>query len=353
MADMTHQAEFGPVGAERLEGVSRAGMAVQVTGALLSVALLAGMGVWGYQLIVRDAHGVPVVRAMGGPMREAPENPGGELALHTGLAVNEVAAVGEAAPPEDTLLLAPVTADLTEEDLLVQPTAEAGEVLAQGVIAPEPTALDATPEPIQLASADAEPMSEADILAWADQIAAGAEPLSALADEPIVSETAVAAAVGEAMAALDGATVETTEVVAEADVTEIEGGLTRALRPPARPGSLVVASSAVETPSAADTSAAVAAQPFAVSTAAIPAGTILVQLGAYDSTEMAGTAWQTLASDFAEFMDGREHLIQEAASGGRAFFRLRATGFADLDEARRFCSALVAEDAACIPVVVR
>ena len=128
MADMTHQAEFGPVGAERPEGVSRAGMAVQVTGALLSVALLAGMGVWGYQLIVRDAHGVPVVRAMGGPMREAPENPGGELALHTGLAVNEVAAVGEAAPPEDTLLLAPVTADLTEEDLLVQPTAEAGEV---------------------------------------------------------------------------------------------------------------------------------------------------------------------------------------------------------------------------------
>ena len=57
--------------------------------------------------------------------------------------------------------------------------------------------------------------------------------------------------------------------------------------------------------------------------------------------------------EFAEFMDGREHLIQEAASGGRAFFRLRATGFADLDEARRFCSALVAEDAACIPVVVR
>ena len=94
MADMTHQAEFGPVGAERPEGVSRAGMAVQVTGALLSVALLAGMGVWGYQLIVRDAHGVPVVRAMGGPMREAPESPGGELALHTGLAVNEVAAVG-------------------------------------------------------------------------------------------------------------------------------------------------------------------------------------------------------------------------------------------------------------------
>ena len=52
-------------------------------------------------------------------------------------------------------------------------------------------------------------------------------------------------------------------------------------------------------------------------------------------------------------MDGKERLIQQAESGGQPFFRLRATGFEDMADARRFCSALVAEDAACIPVVVQ
>ena len=354
MADWTQDAGGYPAEPETSSTGARAGLAAQITGAVVSVALLAGMGVWGYRLVVRDAQGVPVVRAMGGPMREAPDNPGGELALHTGLAVNAVAAVGEAAPPEDTLLLAPVTADLTEEDLLVQPTAEAGEVVPEGVIqSAAPLPAEPEPEPIQLARTDDAPMSEADILALADQITAGAEPLTELSDAPIVADSAVAAAVGEAMAALAAEQTDPPSVeVASADdapLEEIAGGLARALRPPARPGTLTAASSAV-TPEAAPGAADAG---FAVSTTTLPAGTVLVQLGAYDSPDMAGTAWQTLAGDFGDFMEGKERLIQEAASGGRAFFRLRATGFADLDEARRFCSALVAEDAACIPVVVR
>ncbi len=52
-------------------------------------------------------------------------------------------------------------------------------------------------------------------------------------------------------------------------------------------------------------------------------------------------------------MNGKDRLIQRAESGGRTFYRLRAMGFDDLADARRFCSALVAEEAACIPVVVR
>ena len=37
-----------------------------------------------------------------------------------------------------------------------------------------------------------------------------------------------------------------------------------------------------------------------------------------------------------------------ATSGGRTFYRLRAMGFEDLSDARRFCSALVAENAECM-----
>ena len=75
-------------------------------GAALSLALIAGLGVWGYQLLVRDVSGVPVVRALEGPMRIAPEDPGGARAAYQGLAVNEIAAEGTAAEPADLVVLA-------------------------------------------------------------------------------------------------------------------------------------------------------------------------------------------------------------------------------------------------------
>ncbi len=56
---------------------------------------------------MRDVSGIPVVRAMEGDMRVLPDNPGGGVAAHTGLSVNEVAAMGEAGGPEDRLVLAP------------------------------------------------------------------------------------------------------------------------------------------------------------------------------------------------------------------------------------------------------
>ena len=78
-------------------GESRVSNLTNFAGAALSLALIIGVGVWGYKLVVRDVSGIPVVRAMEGDMRVLPDNPGGAVALHTGLAVNEVAASGEAA----------------------------------------------------------------------------------------------------------------------------------------------------------------------------------------------------------------------------------------------------------------
>ena len=71
---------------------------VNVIGATCSVALVLGLVVWGYKLAVRDVNGVPVVRALEGPLRISPENPGGDFAVHQGLSVNAVAAAGTAAP---------------------------------------------------------------------------------------------------------------------------------------------------------------------------------------------------------------------------------------------------------------
>ena len=82
-------------------------------GAAASLALILGVGIWGYKVVARDVSGVPVVRATATPMRIAPENPGGTLADHQGLAVNQVAGSGIAAPPADRLVLAPRPAGLS------------------------------------------------------------------------------------------------------------------------------------------------------------------------------------------------------------------------------------------------
>ena len=286
-------------------------------GAAISLSLIVGIGIWGYKTISRDVSGVPVVRAASGkPMRVAPADPGGAPALHQGLAVNEVAADGAAAKPADRLVLAPPPVALEEEDM----PGEAAPALAaaQGGEADGPVAGGEAP---QMAS----------IRALAEKLATGTDPLGeAVTAEPeTLQQAAVVLPAAEP------------EAVPEAMKKEIEGGIKASLRPRLRPGKLAAA--AVATPVAAAVT-----QELEVTD--IPAGTRLAQLGAFDSPEVARKEWDRLSARFGDYMDGKQRVIQKAQSGGRTFYRLRAIGFADLNDARRFCSALVAERADCIPV---
>jgi len=90
---------------------SRLGAAV---GAFVSLAVLAGVVVWAYRLGVRDATDVPVVRAVEGPMRVRPDDPGGAQAAHQGRAVYDVMA--DAPAPLETIVIAPPPERLSAED---------------------------------------------------------------------------------------------------------------------------------------------------------------------------------------------------------------------------------------------
>jgi len=90
-----------------------------------------------------------------------------------------------------------------------------------------------------------------------------------------------------------------------------------------------------------------------VSATEIAAGTRLVQLGAFESEDVARAEWDNVALRFPEMLEGKDRVIEMAQSGGKTFYRLRAHGFGDLSASRRFCAALVAQGAACIPVTVR
>jgi len=278
----------------------------QFIGAFLSLALAIGIGVWAYKLIMRDVSGIPVIAASSDPMRIAPEDPGGTSAQNQGLSVNAVAEEGSVTNPQK-VTLAPrpvvlVTDDLASNELKQKAT----EALRVSNI--ETTSLDMN--------------------VLADEIV-GDSPEPSIADVQI-----------------DGNQVENALRMALSGEIEQEAEDERqsaaSLRPRARPSDISPAPNSVELASVQE-----------IAPENIPAGTALVQLGAFDSEAIARTEWMRLSQKFPSFMAERSRVIQRADRGGRIFYRLRADGFADLNDARRFCALLVASNADCIPVTVR
>ena len=280
-------------------GLETAANALNWLAAALSLALIVGLGIWGWQLVQRDATGVPVVRAMEGPMRITPEAPGGREAAHQGLAVNSIAAEDAASVTPEQVVLAPDDLALTEEDASL-------------------TAL--------LEQAEFEAVTEA---------APAMETQSA-------TDLAVAAALADFDATIASAVLTSEEEVASDKPISV-GTLTVSPRPAPRPVRLALAGSAT-----------LNVEPSLDVTAdQVPAGERQVQLGAFVSPEVATEEWNRLNANFDGYLDGKQRLIQQAEAGGKTFYRLRVVGFDDLSDANRFCSVLVAGNASCIPIVNR
>jgi hypothetical protein len=285
------------------------------TGAAVSLALVVGVGVWGYKLLVRDVSGIPVVRAVAGEMRVRPQEPGGDFAEHQGLSVNRIAALGDAEERVEELRLAPQPTVLDAEDL---PMAEVEDV--ELTLDEEAAPAAQAPAAQDIAAA----LDNGTVDALVAQLTSGVAPMDALdAETAPVLASVVTEELGEVMDAQ---------------------GIRVSLRPSLRPG---------RSTAAAPTSASTSKAPPEISADSLPAGTRLVQLGAFDTPEIARAQWGQLNSRFGPFMEGKKRVVMEAKSGGRTFYRLRAEGFADIGDARRFCSALVAESVDCIPVVTR
>lgn len=314
---------------------------LNVVGSVASIALVAGVMTWGYNTIVRDVSGIPVVAASKEPVRVQPENPGGQLTANIGLSVNEVIAEGANDAPVAQVTLAPDPQSVTEEDApLAQMAAFEAEALEaealenmqveQAVaIVPQP-AIEATQPEAVITNASLD--TEDGIMALANQLAMNVTPLSALD----LSDVA------EVQTSVTDARTETANAVT--------GGIAESVRPKQRPAGVRLAST-----SASDM---VAAQPVAnaareLDPATLGSGTRLVQLGAYESADVARSEWSKISGQYAEFFTGKDRVIERAESGGRVFYRLRVHGFADLSDARRFCSVLVSGKDDCIPVVVR
>lgn len=307
------------------EAPGRVQRIVYMGGAVLSVGLVLGFVIWGYKLALRDMAGIPVVRAMEGPMRVAPADPGGTVSEHQGLSVNAVAADGVAGDPADRLVLAPRPVDLTLEDSAGSFAAPAAPVSARATATPGLTLAAPTPEapsPIEAAVAEA---TEADLLQL----------------DPTADVVSLAGSLGAPQA--------------DPQAQPLPGVmLAGVVRPLPRPVHFGTVPDAATAPVAALAAAVAPVAPVTeIDPATLSPGTRLVQLGAFDTTDAARAEWDKLFVRFGDLMQGKSRVVEAAQSGGRTFYRLRAHGFDNDTDARSFCSAFLTGQAACIPVSQR
>jgi len=332
--------------------VERLSRLTHYLGALVSVGLIVILAVWGFKLVVRDVSGVPVIRAVEGEARTAPDDPGGELTDRTGLAVNAVSG-GAAATVTEQVAIAPAPTGLDAQDV---PMGELG-ATAQAARPVDLPLSDDTPRVIAM------PDGEAAAAAAALAAQSTVEPDEVTSGLISTDAPSTEAPVNEALTDLAGQETQDlaiNQALAEAHATPAPASVAQSQRPSPRPRRLAAAQTA-PAPAAIVTSTPAAARPEAApkpaaaepAPAKVASGSAMVQIGAFDSDALAKGEWQRVSGKFGNLFSGKSRVVQEAQSGGRTFWRLRAGGFESKDEARRFCAALIAGGVDCIPATAK
>ena len=279
-------------------------------GAALSLSLLTGAIGWSYQLIVRDINQIPIVRAQLGPLRVAPDDPGGLTAANQGLSVTQLA-VNERPLLSDEIFLAPAAEVLSEENVALQISEENSSVTNKEKF----DTLEVSTE------------NSLDLKIMPEQNATGL----ASNNEAVLSTAAFSPKKLE---------IENAVSLALSLTNEVDSSF-NSLRPKIRP----VVLNEIQT----DNIAQSVANELVVT---LPVGSAVVQFGAFESKSLAQIEWQRLEALLGSVLTSKNMVIQKAESGGKVFYRLRAVGFDDLSDARQFCSA-VNDKAGCIPVMTR
>lgn len=280
------------------------------TGAALSLFLLAGAIGWSYQLIVRDVNQIPIVRAQLGPLRVAPDNPGGLTAANQGLSVTQLA-VNEKPLLSNEIYLAPAAEILNEENLALKVKEEYESDKVDGAF--------------EIKEVNAENSMNLEALPDQKEVDSRSNDLGVLSK----------AAFSQKKIEIENAVSLALSITNEPDKS------LSWLRPKIRPVGFYRNGNITE-------DQIVSNEPMPK----LPIGSAVVQLGAFDSKSLAESEWQRFEKILGSILIPKKMVVQKAESGGKIFYRLRASGFSDISDARQFCTA-ISDKVACIPVVTR
>lgn len=265
--------------------------------AVVTVVALAAVVTWAYRLGMRDAQDVPVIRAMVEDMRIAPEDPGGLQVAHQDRRIYDV--ITDDAPREEpATALAPPPEPLVDEDVAM------GQLLREAA-------------PVRTEA----PFAEGDRQIEAQSPAAPRDPVETVAPSDGLATQS------DAIASID-------DLVRE--VLGVSGAIADGMpspRPRVRP--VLVSTGPAQT------------RPRP--TAPQPA----IQLGAYQTRDVALQMWRSLSARNGDLLAGRDPVVNELAGSSPPLYGLRAVPFATTAEARGLCAALRARDEDCLVTQVR
>ena len=392
----------GGSGEKDEEGRRKFGPILTGVGAVASIALLAGISIWTYKLGVRDARDVPVVAALEGPARVSPDDKGGMTVAHQGHSVNKVLEGQGVEAVASSVSIAPQDGVLTSEDApqaelkalaaTQLPTARPKPAIAARETAADAIArLDANKEPLlpggtlvpQTAIIPRAPQTDiatvtdpapegtaTEIATPNDEVAALKPEIEAIAPALDVSETAStqATTLVEAPRPLEVAALGPLPPIGEGSI--YAPALMRL--PDARPADLNVAmadavNAALETVLAEGTTSpeivtpTPAVAPVSQDTQVadnldvipLPAGTRMIQIGAYGSEAVARQQWDRLSGQHSDLLGAKDHFVQRTNSSGKVFYRLRVAGYDSKTATQDACAALSARGLPCITVTLR
>lgn len=276
-----------------------------------------------------------VVEAEPGPIKEAPADPGGEQFPHKDKTIYDALSTYRSdEQAEEKLLPEP------EEPVMPEPAVNAAapatktpdassfvnvdEGVGEADEASEKTANDAAAAPIDrtIPAPVAKPLDA--------KPAANEKPnapaSTAMAEKAPEKSQPVTPKPVESSAAVE--TEKPTAPVAPAAKPTVEEPVVKSEKPAAKPA------------------AAPAAKPAAPAAAGPTGGDYKIQLGAYGSDGEARQMWSKITAKSGDVVKGSP-IIVKADVNGKTYYRLRATGFASADAAKRACAMLSGRGQGC------
>ena len=285
-----------------------------IFGAVISLNLILWAGYWTYNIISRDINGIPIVAAQPGPLRVAPDTPGGIEAENIELAVTKIASQ-ELPPNPNAVELAPSTEKLTPDDLTIF------QATRQKKIIDRQAALNN-----QIHLGVIEPNLSKEI---------SFEPVNTVtntANYSITEHQSELVAAALALALKPSADNLIGNAVAQNKFKQI--------KPRPRPGSLLeVSLSTTETV-------------IRPALASVETGLAVVQFGTFATETVAFEEWDRLSKNLSVILDGRPKYVERIKRNGNEIYRLRLGGFVNIDDASRFCSAVISQEN-CVPVIAK
>jgi len=289
---------------------------ITIFGAIISVNLMLWAGYWAYNVISRDINGIPIVAAQPGPLRIAPDIPGGIEAENIELAVTKIASQ-ELPPNPQAVELAPRTAKLEDGDITIYQALKQKRLIDNHTIKNQQ---------------GHNKLIEAELF---KEVSFGAKKTASVsANYTIVDNQSELVAAALALALKPSGQSVVNNAISE-------NLNSRIIKPRPRPGSLLVKSSLFKDPNA-----------ILPALAIVERGLAVVQFGTFDTEEVAFAEWGRLSKNLAVILDNRPKYVERIQRNGNEIYRLRLGGFVNLDDANRFCFAVISEEN-CVPVIAK